>query len=515
MFNAGVIEAAATLDDSDYRSKLQAMPGMAKQILGKVAGLAAGYLSFKGLAQGASDSVKAFIVQENAVKGVQAALKKQGQEWNLQSQALGDFASQMQNLTVYGDEGTLAAMSLGMNMGISSSKIKQATKAAIGLAAAYNMDLTTAMTLVAKANAGQTGTLSRHGIVLDQTKSKEEQFSDLLKKGADNFQIAEANAKTTGGALAQLNNAWGDLKEVIGQFIVELFGIGDAAGGTIETVQELTQYVSANTDRWVLAIRTVYYSIEAAVKKAWAVIEPAITYLTQCAVAGCKDIVNVGIWAFDNFGAIWEHLPDVFIGIGKDILLFWKNLFNTLLNFAMNLGKAIWQAIKGGGTAGFSEMADQLISDAIAIVADYGSATEQALKKAGVTPFPELKSGNWSSMVDKYSKLGDEFARIDAKRVEKQTRLEEKYANKLRDSKKAQYGKGVAGDETVAKKDTGPEANTKESVAGSFSAAVLNAMIGTGSPEKETAKNTKEMVRQLRMTNEKLESGALAAQTYA
>ena len=35
----------------------------------------------------------------------------------------------------------------------------------------------------------------------------------------------------------------------------------------------------------------------------------------------------------------------------------------------------------------------------------------------------------------------------------------------------------------------------KNDVAGSFSAAVLDAMLGAGKPEEETAKNTAEMVR--------------------
>jgi hypothetical protein len=53
----------------------------------------------------------------------------------------------------------------------------------------------------------------------------------------------------------------------------------------------------------------------------------------------------------------------------------------------------------------------------------------------------------------------------------------------------------------------GPEATKKDNVAGSFSAAILSAMLGSGSPEKETAANTKELVRELKKTNAKITDG--------
>ena len=723
MFNVGVIEAAATLDDSDYRSKLQAMPGMAKAAMGKIAALAAGFLSFGALAAGIKDSIKLFTVQENAVNGVAAALRNQernmaaqqgqmdsyagavrrgadatrraadntrqvigqstqmttafggmrnnlraatiaaaglaavyggdmgqnmrdaakagddhaksmvrdsaamaqatvaGKQFNDQmrhgadamngmvsgekqvvgqaarvttafggmrnnlraatiaaagltalyaggidqsmrlvagagdeqaksmtryrsavvlataasgrfnaqarngadamkrvdagaAQAdarykrlvddLAEYAGELQKATVYGDETILQAMSLGMNMGIQGGQIKQAAKAAIGLAAAYNLDLNTSMKLIAKANSGSTAALQHYGITLDKTKSQTEQFNELLKKGADSFALAEAQAQTTGGRIQQMSNAWGDLKETIGEFIVNLFDVGEATGGITDMMVDLSATIKKNMNEWVYETRKVYYNVEAFAKETWALLEPMLKLLKELCINGLKDILAIGVWTYENFNTLWSSLPDIFAGVGRDILQYWRNIFDTLVNLAVNLGKAIWQAIKGEGTAGFKVMADQLVNDAISVVADVGRETEAALQKAGVSPFPEMKGGDWQGMVDQYKQLGKEWERIEADRIAKQAKLEEDYAKKLWESKRG--GSGQFAKQPI-QEEGGPAKNSRESVAGSFSAAILSAMLGSGSPEKETAANTKELVRELKKTNAKITDG--------
>lgn len=496
MFNAGIIEAAATLDDSQYKQKLQGMPGMAQKMLGKFAGLAAGYLSFKAGVGAIKACTSAFMVQEDAVDNLEDALRLKGAEGY--SAELQQLASDLQKTTTYGDELTMGVMAQGLNMGLAADKIGDATQAAMGLAAAYNIDLNTAMQLVAKANAGQTGTLSRYGIVLDQTKSKQEQFAELLKKGKDFMPLAEAD--TLSAKLTQLQNAWGDLTEVVGQFIVELFGVGDASGGAMEIITACTAYLQQNMDEWVFCIRSVYYEVEAGVKAVWAIFEPAVTFLWQCFKAGMTNIINICKWGFENAGKIWENLPSIFVGIGKDILQYWKNVFTGLLNLAKKLGKAIWRAIEGDGLDGFKDMFNQLCQDAVKTISDSGKYTEEALSRAGVSALPEMQSGDFSGMVDKYKNIGSKFDAIDRERREKQQRLEFNYARKLEEKARGKKGRGTG----AAAAAGGPEAAAaKTDVAGSFSAAVLSAMLGAGSPEKETAKNTKEMVRLQRQQLEK------------
>lgn len=498
MFNLGTIGAAVTLDDSQYRNKLQKLGGETKQMLGKIAGIAGAYLGFRALENAVTGCVEAFIVQENAVNGLNRALaNKGGIEYSEQLQKL---AGDLQVVTTYGDEATMAAMKLGVNMGIPAAQMEDATKAAMGLSAAYEMDLNTAMQLVAKANAGQTGTLSRYGIVLDQTKSKEEQFIELLQKGKGAFPLAEA--QTTGQKLQQLKNVWGDLKEVVGQFLVELFGVNGSIQDTSKALLAATRYIEKNMQEWIFEIKYVFTYFEAGIKAVWAIFEPAVTFLWESFKASMENIVSIAQWGIENAGNIFASLPEIFAGIGKDILQCWKNLFSGLLHLAGNLGKAIWTAMKGGGTGGFEEAWKKLQADAEKTTGDMGKFTKEALVKAGVSAFPELKSGgDFGEMLKKYGNIGARLEEIDRDRDKKQHELELAYAKKLEKStgKNNNSGNG-GGAENAGSGDA--------DVVGNFSTAVLSAMLGKGTPEMETAQNTREMVRLQKEQLERSENSA-------
>jgi DNA repair exonuclease SbcCD ATPase subunit len=128
------------------------------------------------------------------------------------------------NVTIYDDEMIKNAMSTMQNIAKFSSveTLEQATKAAMGLADAFGMDLNTAMMLVGKAAAGNTAMLGRYGIVLDETASQEEKFNQVLQIGASYFSISEERAKSSTGKLEQLKNSWGELQEMLAGGIVPI-----------------------------------------------------------------------------------------------------------------------------------------------------------------------------------------------------------------------------------------------------------------------------------------------------
>jgi hypothetical protein len=113
-------------------------------------------------------------------------------------------------------------MTYAKNLGVQTSQLEAAAKAAVGLAAKYRLDLNSAMQLVGRASQGQTQMLTRYGIILEETLSPQEKFNALLKIGADSFSLAEAQAKTASGEIAQMNNAVGDYGEVLGEFILPI-----------------------------------------------------------------------------------------------------------------------------------------------------------------------------------------------------------------------------------------------------------------------------------------------------
>jgi hypothetical protein len=207
---------------------------------------AVAYLSVRAITNFVSSSIEAFGRQEAAVKNLRTALGLLGQSYQIRGMAT--FATQMQKITVHGDEAVMEVMKLGASIGkLSGGKLKEATKAAIGLSSAFGMDLTSAMRLVARAAVGDTSTLARYGIKLDTTKTKAEQFYEVLKIGAGNFKLATEEAKTHLGQIDQMKNAYSDLKESIGETAVETVGgpgfIKRWLEGTNESIKTYGDYI--------------------------------------------------------------------------------------------------------------------------------------------------------------------------------------------------------------------------------------------------------------------------------
>ncbi len=115
--------------------------------------------------------VRAAQEQESAFITLQAALRATGMEVDVNAAKLSNFASEIQKATIYGDELLMTSMAQMQNIARFSNMdtLKGATKAAIGLSAAFGIDLATAMDLIGKAAAGNTSMLGRYGIVLDET----------------------------------------------------------------------------------------------------------------------------------------------------------------------------------------------------------------------------------------------------------------------------------------------------------------------------------------------------------
>lgn len=217
MATAIEIGAMLTLDDVMFRSTLEALPAEAEGVFKRIQSYAETYLSFRGVTAFVEKATGAWMVQQDAVEGVNAALRSVGANAAMISPRLQKLASEIQRTTRYGDEGTLAAMAGALRLGLDPSRMEEYTRAAVGLAAKLGTDLTTAFTYLVRAQAGHTEMLGRMGITLDKTKSKQEQFNDLLKMSASSFEIAEDAAKTLSGQIQQMSNNVGDAWENIGK----------------------------------------------------------------------------------------------------------------------------------------------------------------------------------------------------------------------------------------------------------------------------------------------------------
>ena len=169
------------------------------------------------------DSIGAANRQEDAINSLNIALKSSGRFTELASRDFQEYASSLQNVSTYGDELILENAALIQSLGQLDQKgLKRATGAAIDLAAALNIDLRSAATLVGKAAVGEVGSFSRYGVSIKKGKDNAETFARTLEALESKFGGAAAGKiNTTRGAYLQLSNAFGDLTEKVGALITK------------------------------------------------------------------------------------------------------------------------------------------------------------------------------------------------------------------------------------------------------------------------------------------------------
>lgn len=226
--------------------------------------------------------VKVFMVQEDAQNALAASLDNAGLAGKKILPVFQAYASAIQRVTKYGDEGILAAMAYGKNLGISASQLRDATTAAAGLAAKYGIDLKTAMMLVGRASQGQTTMLTRYGITLDETLTPQEKFNQLLIIGADAFKLAEAETDTLSGRTGQLKGALFDVQE-------ELIATMAGTNGFKEGIKNLTTEILDMINRGDIAMwaEETKANFEA-VGKVVAPIGKAIAAISKAAARGAR-----------------------------------------------------------------------------------------------------------------------------------------------------------------------------------------------------------------------------------
>ena len=496
MFNLGEIGAAVTLDDSDYVMTLNGLEQKTNAIFKKIGGIAAGFLGFRQIAKYAKDAVSAYITQENAVNSLERSLWAIGQ--GNYSKRLQELAASLQQITTYGDEATLQVMTMGINMGISTEKIEDATKAAMGLAAKYQqLDFSTAMQLIAKAANGNTARLKMFGITLDETKTKTEQFNDLLKQGNDAFPLAKA--ETFGQHLQQIQNAWADLSEQVGKYIIALFDLDETSGGVLGNITKATAWLNENLEAVAYEIKYVFSYFEEGVKSAYALFEPIVLYLYNSVKDLATNIISLGQWAFDNADKIVDALPDLFVATLQDIYGAFKKTFEMIQDLGVNFVKALWDTIRHGSTQGWSNLWDELQSDFADALAANFEHKAGVIQAAGIAELPDMqKTAFIGDVVDMYKNLENRIDGIHEEGAKKRADLDEWIYQQYEKKRNQNNEKGNG------KLPEDPVEATKNNVAGSFSAAVLTGMLGAGSAQMETAKNTKRMVEEQKATNEKL-----------
>lgn len=175
-----------------------------------------------GIAVGLKKAVGAAIEQENALAKLNQSLASSGRFTREASLDMQNFASQLQSVTIVGDETTLGLLSLANNMARSTDEAKKMVSAALDLSAATGLSADNAIKNLGKTLAGLTGELGEsvpelRSLTAEQLKAG--LAIDVIAKKYDGFAKNEAN--TFSGAMKQSANSFGDFLEKVGDFITK------------------------------------------------------------------------------------------------------------------------------------------------------------------------------------------------------------------------------------------------------------------------------------------------------
>lgn len=190
--------------------------GGMNSLVGAAKGLVAGYLSIqtaKRTLDFALESVEAYRTQERAINGLNIALKNAGVYTDQYAQHLKELASKIQSYSNYGDEAVLKAQGIAQAFMGQVRITDQLTKAVVDFAAAMDMDLEQAFTLVGKSIGSDTNALSRYGVELKKGMTDSEKMAAITKQLSERYQ---GQAAIMVDANKQLKNSIGDMKEAFG-----------------------------------------------------------------------------------------------------------------------------------------------------------------------------------------------------------------------------------------------------------------------------------------------------------
>jgi Prophage tail length tape measure protein len=206
--------------------------------------------AFAGLATAFSAKaiVDATIAQENALRQLEARLKSTGGVVGLTAEQITAFARDLQQVTTFGDEATIAMQNLLLTFtNIRGDVFREATVSILDMSIAMGQDLKSSAIQIGKAlNDPVKGLLALSRVGVQFTDRQKAVVASLVETGkvaeAQRIILAElqtefggaatAAADSFGGSIARLKNAFGDLLE------------GDGLSGARTAIDNLTNALS-------------------------------------------------------------------------------------------------------------------------------------------------------------------------------------------------------------------------------------------------------------------------------
>jgi len=202
---------------SGFASKMGSLASSAGPV---AAGLTVTVMAVKKFIEGLKAANEAFKVQEKAEKALQKAAENNPYLQKESVQRLKEFASGLQEISNYGDEGTIDIMAQLASTGRTEAEIMKIMGAAADYAAAKHIDLKTAAETLNSTYSGMAGTMGRQIAEIKDLTDEQLKNGDAIDLIAGKYKGFAKEAADSG---TQAKNAFGDFMESIGKIANPMF----------------------------------------------------------------------------------------------------------------------------------------------------------------------------------------------------------------------------------------------------------------------------------------------------
>ena len=186
---------------------------------------------------------------ENAFNSLKFAMKSAGIYSEAAANSMSGFATSLSQVTTYDDDLIVANQALLLSLtNLNKDGVNKSVAAAANLAAVLNIDLGSATSMIAKALNGNTAAFSKLGIEIQKGSSDAQQYANVMQALEKFSGASTAATGTFSGALAQQDNAMGNLLGSMGELITKNPAIIQGLKDFTSVVVSATEWLMKNKE---------------------------------------------------------------------------------------------------------------------------------------------------------------------------------------------------------------------------------------------------------------------------
>jgi phage-related protein len=277
-------------------------------------------VSLVAITKGVQKVTQLYAEQQKVEIRLQAAINNNPMLNGDAAKRLTDYASALQQSSVYGDEQIIQQQSMLASLGMTEDKIKAVMDASVDLASSGMMSLESATRNIAKSFSGMTGELGEAIPALRDLTAEELKSGKAVEVIKEQFAgMGQAMADSVDGQIKQMKNTLGDIGETIGGALAP---IGSAVINSLKPALD-------GIARWFTDNQT-----------------QIINFFTNL-----PEIGRVSLMALrDAISKIlsWEYLKTLGQALWKYFLDAAQSALDFLASVLNAIGQTIWQPLKYG-----------------------------------------------------------------------------------------------------------------------------------------------------------------------